>query len=483
MSTKHVSSVSRPPQPSLQANLANTQPTSAREASQTTEARDVSAATDAHALQDAGASTASLAEHQFEAGGRSALLQDAAAPTLAAPASSPASPELSSSLRGQLATAHLVGSGRAGGAMGVRSGGMVRSGSGPVDVARWQRHPEQVLGHLTQRAASGSGAAAANEADRCGAANLLGVSVMAGPEATRQMLLQAAENRGTSLTEQGREQLRTIAGHIDPAHPESSSITFEELSQAQGLLYQAGNTRADALGEINEMRQILNRANPSPFGARPSAEDRAASRPYEEAIGTGDLSRAAWQRLQSWDGHAPLQAYDQQLLQRLMQVHRGPGEYPLTSAPDPQDPSRREWFFQTGPGIGGTDHSRFDDGELRQLAARTMGRAGSQETEQPRRLEDLLGSGATGLRSGQAATFRVQADARTSQSSDHYITVGRSPNGQYYLYNPDPGPGDATLVTGSRAQVMSAAGRYDGRMPSDGDGDLPNLILTRPHGA
>ncbi len=379
---------------------------------------------------------------------------------------------LSTSLRDQISTAHVLGTGRGGGAMGVRTDGMVRSSEGPIDVARWQRNPEQVLGNLTQRPSQAGGAADANAPDRCGAANLLGVSVMAGPASTRAMLMRAADNPGTTLTDTERSRLREIAGHIDPTNPADSRITFPELNEAQGLLYRAGNTRADARGELNDIIQTVETARRS--------GDRETVQRYDQAIGSGDLSQASWRRLRAWDGHSELPAGDRALLERLMETHRGPGDYTLMSAPDPQHPSRQEYFFRNATGTGTRDTSRFDDGELLQLAQRSMGSAGSVETAERRDLGTLMSSGAQGLQPGQAATFRVGADAERSTSSDHYVTVGRTPNGQYYLYNPDPGPRDATLITGSRAQVQRAAELYNARMRQDGDGDLPNLVISRP---
>lgn len=392
---------------------------------------------------------------------------------------------LSASLRDQISTSHALGTGRGGGAMGVRTDGMVRSSEGPIDVARWQRSPEQVLGHLTQRPSQAGGAADANAPDRCGAANLLGVSVMSGPTATRTMLTRAAENPGTSLIESERSRLREIAGHIDPANPSASRITYQELNEAQGLLYRAGNTRADARGELNDIIGT--------FDAARRTGDRETMLRYDQAIGSGPVSQASWRRLREWNGHSELPAGDQVLLRRLMETHRGPGDYTLMSAPDPQNPSRQEYFFRNqagaGEGEGTRDGSRFDDGELLQLARRSMGSATSAQAAQrpdPQHRDQtqadlgaLMGGGAQGLQSGQAATFRVRATEH-STSSDHYVTVGRTANGQYYLYNPDPGLGDATLITGSRAQVQRAADEYDPRMLRDGDRDRPNLVITRP---
>ena len=55
----------------------------------------------------------------------------------------------------------------------------------------------------------------------------------------------------------------------------------------------------------------------------------------------------------------------------------------------------------------------------------------------------------------------------------------RRADGTWYIYNPDPGPKDSTLVVGERGKSMSAnflheLKRYDGRQPVDPNGKMPS---------
>ena len=100
-------------------------------------------------------------------------------------------------------------------------------------------------------------------------------------------------------------------------------------------------------------------------------------------------------------------------------------------------------------------------------------------------MEDLL----TRIRPGESATFRGAArdpgpDADPG-APDHFITIGRRPNGQAYVYNSDPGRGDHTLFTGARGNTQPENFRevlrsYDRRINFDShDMDQPNTVVSR----
>ncbi|HJW75004.1 MAG TPA: hypothetical protein VJ787_04960, partial [Thermoleophilia bacterium] len=147
---------------------------------------------------------------------------------------------------------------------------------------------------------------------------------------------------------------------------------------------------------------------------------------------------------------------------------------------DPQHPgdaSRRFVGVEVGGALRRTDRSGFGDDELRQLG--TLGGARGRDVRMDattlRQLFD-------GLRPGESATIRVSGDDSGSDAN-HFVTIGRRPDGTAYLYNPDPGRGDFTLFTGARGREQPQAfldqlQRYEDRTVVDGDQEMPSAVVN-----
>ena len=165
-------------------------------------------------------------------------------------------------------------------------------------------------------------------------------------------------------------------------------------------------------------------------------------------------------------------------------------------ANDPQRPNDRSARFLqveiSGSRIN-SDQGGLGDAEIANLADRTGNRVDRQislnirafnEDNSSATMEEVLGQ----LQRGEAATMRLSPDGQ-EYSASHFVTVGRNPEGVPYLYNSDPSQGDYTLYTGHGNDLSQQPEdftrqlrEYSSRVFTDVDGDLPNVIVTRPRG-
>ena len=83
------------------------------------------------------------------------------------------------------------------------------------------------------------------------------------------------------------------------------------------------------------------------------------------------------------------------------------------------------------------------------------------------------------------ALFRG-AERFAGRMTDHFVTVGRRPDGTPFVYNSDPDQGDHTMYVGSGSDVnnqpqdfVAQLRRYSGRVRNDLDGDTPSVVVTR----
>lgn len=327
------------------------------------------------------------------------------------------------------------------------SGGHLASARGRIPASSWDQ-PERILGRLTQTPAGGSGG---NSLYRCAPANLLGQAVMNGPAATSQFLRNVAQSTPPGrLTDAERRDLRDIATAVD-----GRTATFDQLSRAQGLLYKAGNSRTDAPGAL---RQAI-------ASGRLNAAERREAQAFitrldnNDAISTRDGERMSTLLTKAFGQEVRVRGYD-----------------------DPQHPgdaSRRFVGVEVGGRLSGGDRSGFGDDEVAGLG--TLGGARGRNVDfSSTTLRDVL----RGLRPGEAATLRV-AGTEGGENADHFVTIGRRPDGTAYLYNPDPARGDYTLFTGGRGDVQPQAfldqlQRVEDRTAIDPDGDTPSALVHSP---
>lgn len=340
----------------------------------------------------------------------------------------------------------LGGLDRNGSGRGLNNGsGHLASARGRIAASAWD-HPEQIVGRLTQTPAGGG---RGNSVYRCGPSNMLAQAVMNGPDATARFLRRTAEQTPDSrLSAAEKTELRGIADAV-----QNRTATFEQLSRAQGLLYQAGNSRTDVVDACNQ------------------------------AVRTGRLSAAERRQVDgfrtSLQNGGSMTTQDGATLSRLLTKAFGQ-QVTVRGYDDPQHPgdaSRRFVGVEVGGALRRTDRSGFGDDELRRLG--TLGGAGGRDVRMDQTsLRQLL----DGMQPGESATIRVSGDDSGSQA-DHFVTIGRRPDGTAYLYNPDPGRGDFTLFTGGRGReqpqsFLDQLQRYEDRTVVDGDGDTPNAVVS-----
>lgn len=340
----------------------------------------------------------------------------------------------------------LGGLDRNGSGRGLNNGsGHLASARGRIAASAWD-HPEQIVGRLTQTPAGGG---RGNSVYRCGPSNLLAQSIMSGPDATARFLRRTAEQTPDSrLSTAEKTELRGIADAV-----QNRTATFEQLSRAQGLLYQAGNSRTDVIDTCNQALRSgrLNRGERDTVGA---LRDKLTSGAAFDTQDGANLSRLL------------TKAFGQPVAVRGYDDPQHPG-----------DASRRFVGVEVGGAMRRTDRSGFGDDELRQLG--TLGGATGRDVRMDNTtLRQMLAD----LPPGQSATIRVSGDDSGSQA-DHFVTIGRRPDGTAYLYNPDPGRGDFTLFTGGRGReqpqsFLDQLQRYEDRTVVDGDQEMPNAVVT-----
>jgi hypothetical protein len=131
---------------------------------------------------------------------------------------------------------------------------------------------------------------------------------------------------------------------------------------------------------------------------------------------------------------------------------------------------------------------------LREAEVATLARnGGAAVSSRSLTSADSLRNVTTRLQPGQSATICVASQPGVDKP-DHFITVGRQPNGTPYIYNPSPARGDATVVTGRSpttrnptgidAGLNRELGRYEseggGRLVNNPDGTGPRIITSTP---
>lgn len=88
------------------------------------------------------------------------------------------------------------------------------------------------------------------------------------------------------------------------------------------------------------------------------------------------------------------------------------------------------------------------------------------------------------LKPGDSAMVVVEGDMR-KDATPHFITIGKTPDGKPFVYNPDPDVSDqnpalrdSTLVTGDAA-VRSQLNAYQGRLVTDRP-ELMDVVIVHP---
>lgn len=303
------------------------------------------------------------------------------------------------------------------GAHGVRKGASpVHSASGKISSAEWA-DPARLMSRLTQNP---HGKLHAQSSAACSAANMLGAALLSGgPDKAAALLDRVAKDGSLHLGPEEQKQLGGIASKI-----RDRTATFEDLNRAQELVYRAGNTTASAL-DLSNQAQSSNKLSPK----EKSEVDKLARNGRDEARLETLLSKAFGREVRLDDGWEK-----------------------VTSKTRTQD-------------ISG-----LTDIELVDLATAAAPGARQQPFTAP---HDSIEGIANDLKPGEAVTIRIASDDKGGDPN-HYVTVGRQQDGTFYLYNPDPSKGDATLVTGGKGPkadegFLARTDQYNDRVVEETD--------------
>jgi hypothetical protein len=265
----------------------------------------------------------------------------------------------------------------------------------------------------------------------CGPSNLLGAKLLSGGPDAAASFLQAAAFGPGKLGAAERTELAAIGQRV-----RDRTATFEDLNHAQELLYRSVNTEADGMAVVamaNESGKL-----------RPAEQKKLREEMLKYINDDNPMSR------------------DSTEINRLLRKALGPDV----------DFEKGGWnTMHVTDARRARDTSGLSDAELAPLGRL----AGGEQVplDQHADFEAL----ASTLQPGQSLTFRLAGDDK-SGAADHYVTLGRrpDPDGRLYLYNPDPGNKDHTLVVGAHppdAKFAAHLGKYTDRLRTEGDGFPP----------
>lgn len=297
-----------------------------------------------------------------------------------------------------------------------RGAAALPSASGPLPPGAWNNPGRDVLGHLTQHSAAGAQDGHSDD-NRCGPANVLGSAIMRGQGPTAQLLEHTAGDTNARLSDTDRASLRTIASDV-----RGGTATYEQLSQAQDLLYRGSNTTQS----FDEVRG-------------------------QALASQGNLTAAERTQFQALDQRYMNNTMNQQNLQDYSRlITRATGV-----STTPRVENGQLSVDVTGSRATSALAGGYTDGELQDAGTR----GGTPVSQSPLDGTQFERDGTSrslraqleGLRPGQSATVRVAGSAEAARSGigDHFITVGRQPDGTPYIYNPDPSRGQATVYVGN----------------------------------
>lgn len=312
---------------------------------------------------------------------------------------------------------------------GVRkSAGPLHSASGRISSAEWA-DPARLMSRLTQNP---HGKLHAQSSAACSASNLIGAALLSGgPDKAAALLERVAKDGRLNLGPEEQKQLSGIASKL-----RGRTATFEDMNRAQELVYRAGNTTASAT-DLAEQAQSSKKLTPKEKSLVSVLAGDGSDEPRLEKLLSKALGR---------------------------EVHLDNGWEKVTGKTRTQD-------------ISG-----LTDSELKNLATAAAPGATQHELTAP---NDTIEGIANTLKPGEAVTLRLAGDDKSGKP-DHYVTVGRRQDGTFYLYNPDPAKGDATLVIGGKGPAADAGflkrtDKYNDRMLQDQSADsLPPGLRYSP---
>ncbi|MFT3839924.1 MAG: hypothetical protein QM723_23255 [Myxococcaceae bacterium] len=360
--------------------------------------------------------------HHHQAKGAEAKKTDAAQKPVAPPSAPPAKP---AGAGDAFQTAPAAKPPLADGNYGVsnQKGGLP-SASGRISDAEWA-DPAKLMAKLTQYP---HGKRDTQSEATCGPSNVLGAAMLSGgPDAAAQVMKDAASS--STLTAKEKTELTDISDRV-----KGHTATFEDLNKAQELMYRSAHTRVSAGDAVDQ------------------AIDSGKLKPKE----VKELKAALQAERDAADDPMKSDPKNQETIEKL--VGKAFGETVHVSSGYVDISAKRH----------ATDIGGLGDDELGKLA-------GAKSTNVSVGVDFLKEVGK--LAPGQALTVRLGAQ-HGEVSADHYVTVGRRKDGSFYIYNPDPSKGDATLSLGKdmSGKFLEQLQKYEVRQKRDPNGSFPQGI-------
>lgn len=330
------------------------------------------------------------------------------------------------------------------------------SASGPLPAGAWDDPGQHILGRLTQHSARGA-ADGVSDDNRCGGANVLGAAVMQGREPTARLLERTADASGTPLNDADRTQLRSIAADV-----RAGRATYEQLNAAQDLVYRGGNT-TQPFDEVRD--QARARLSTLP------AADRARFNQLDTLYNRNAMTPAHVQEYSA-------------LISRATGVATQPRIEGNSVSVDVTGTRSRSVL------AGGMSDAELAaaarNGGASAVAQRALDATHFDERGRMMPLREQLAA----LEPGQSAIVRVAGSAEAARSGDanHFITVGRRPDGTPFIYNPDPTRGQATCYVGNGSDPRNQPAdfqreilRYEDRVSLfDSNGEAVQATVVTP---
>ena len=313
--------------------------------------------------------------------------------------------------------------------------------TGPIPAEAWKNTPE-IVGNLRQDTGSASDLSGD---DRCGPTNLLAGALLQGQAKAAAFLDKQATS--PNLNPEQKSQLKEIAKAIG-----HGTASYDQLNKAGDLLYRAANTRT-TLGEV--VGEYFDRSKLE-HGEAQALNQLAAKSPN---LNPAEMKQAA------------------DLLKKATD-----GKLELTSGPDPRGNGKQVPFVKVNS--GSTDSSGLDDGEL--MAHAKAG--GLKVSSHPIDVagvgdgEDVSATMLAKLKPGESMVLRI--GLTNGEQPNHFVTIGKLPDGRPYIYNPSPGSGDSTLMVRNQKpsdvdNFDSALDELDKRIGKDPGGAIPRTLTVK----
>jgi hypothetical protein len=327
------------------------------------------------------------------------------------------------------------------------TGTAMRTASGPIPPNAW-KHPEHVVGHVTQYPMNGD--PLVNAGRRCAPVNVMAAALM---QSTGRMARFAAALRASEPFAQSASALRRELQQFEESM-HRQMLSYEQLSRAQDVFYGAENAEAEA-EQVFRTALLSSDERDTALLLRLQERLRRKELDVDEAV----MLEEALARALGGESVRVRQSSDSG-------IHRLEDSTDYSIVLHPNALSGQSWAPS--------------DADLQRLLE-----LGALEIERHPLEPSFFGLASllAQLTAGQTAFVRLGL-REGSRTADHFITLGRTGHGVAFVYNAAPGEDDFTLYCGSEAIEQAAdfeaqLHRYARRLIREQDGSVPWVTVVR----